>query len=333
MAEVGLLPFARIALQVAKAVLPRYRSRFSKHQFSQPQLLAILCLMRYEDWTFREAEVRLGEHRELRQALGLTSVPDFTTLYRFLQRLEETTIDRAVGETVRCLRGLRKKGRRRARVAVDATGLAQGAVSTFFVRRMHHHGQKPLPWRHWLKWVVVADLDQQFLLSQIARRGPWNDCANLPAVVAEASRETRIGLVLADAEFDSERNHTYIRQQLGAQSVIPAKRGKKTWRIHGVRAEMRRAFPQRALPASSVDRKRLLFGQTQTFGPRAGPQSADASASSVAARTEFQSVPVETSPPFLEDVNRARLSHKCFQQAGFQPQKRVSCAEARPESR
>ena len=30
--------------------------------------------------TFREAEVRLGEHRELRQALGLVSVPDFTTL-------------------------------------------------------------------------------------------------------------------------------------------------------------------------------------------------------------------------------------------------------------
>src|ERR1700680_1140794 len=30
-----------------------------------------------------------------------------------------------------------------------------------------------------------------------------------------------------------------------AQSVIPAKRGKKTWRVHGVRAEMRRAFPQR----------------------------------------------------------------------------------------
>ena len=121
MAEVGLLPFARIALQVSKAVLPRYRSRFSKHQFNQPQLLAVLCLMRYEDWTFREAEVRLGEHRELRQALGLGSVPDFTTLYRFLQRLDDVTIDRAVGETVRRLRGTRRKGRRRARVAVDAT--------------------------------------------------------------------------------------------------------------------------------------------------------------------------------------------------------------------
>ena len=57
MAEVGLLPFARTALEVATAGLPRYRSRFSKHQFSQPQLLAVLCLMRYQDWTFRATEV------------------------------------------------------------------------------------------------------------------------------------------------------------------------------------------------------------------------------------------------------------------------------------
>ena len=125
---------------------------------------------------------------------------------------------------------------------MDATGLAQGAVSTFFVRRMHHHGQKA---RHWLKWVVAVDLDQHFVLAQLARRGPWNDCANLPAVAEAASQQTRIGLVLADAESDSERSHTYIRQQLGAQSVIPAKRGQKTWHVQGVRAEMRRAFPQR----------------------------------------------------------------------------------------
>src|SRR5207249_10827595 len=32
---------------------------FGKHQFIQPQLLAILCLMRYEDWTFRETEMQL----------------------------------------------------------------------------------------------------------------------------------------------------------------------------------------------------------------------------------------------------------------------------------
>src|SRR5260370_33383584 len=61
MAEVGLVRFAQVALDVAKVTVPRYRTCFSKRQFSQPQLLAILCLMRYEDWTFREAEVRLSD--------------------------------------------------------------------------------------------------------------------------------------------------------------------------------------------------------------------------------------------------------------------------------
>ncbi len=65
MPEVGLLPLARVALKVAFTILPCYRTRCSKRQFTQPQLLAVLCLMRYEDWTFRETEVRLREHREL----------------------------------------------------------------------------------------------------------------------------------------------------------------------------------------------------------------------------------------------------------------------------
>ncbi|HKM83925.1 MAG TPA: hypothetical protein VJY15_23585 [Candidatus Acidoferrum sp.] len=38
------------------------------------------------------------------------SVPDFTTLYRFLQRLDDQTINRAVRETVRRLRGRCGKG-------------------------------------------------------------------------------------------------------------------------------------------------------------------------------------------------------------------------------
>ncbi|MBI4442767.1 MAG: hypothetical protein HY649_05265 [Acidobacteria bacterium] len=36
-----------------------------------------------------------------------------------------------------------------------------------------------------------------------------------------------------------------IWQQLRARSIIPAQRGQKSWRIHGVRAEMRHAFPRR----------------------------------------------------------------------------------------
>ena len=100
MAEVGLVRFAHVAYEVAEAVLPSYRSKYSKHLFTQPALLAILCLMRYEDWIFREAEVRLGENQELCAALGLERAPDDTTLYRFLRRLDGEVLTQALRATV-----------------------------------------------------------------------------------------------------------------------------------------------------------------------------------------------------------------------------------------
>src|SRR2546425_4478249 len=203
MAEVGLLPFARVALQVATQVLPPYRTRFSKHQFTQPQLLAVLCLMRYEDWTFREAEVRLREHHELRAALQLPAVPDYTTLYRFLRRLGGETLHRGIPGTVRRLR------RRRSRpisAAIDGTGLSDTSVSTFFVRRMEQQADRSARHRHWLKWVIVVDVQQQILLAQRAHQGPGSDVRALPGLLDVAARGAPIRLVLAGAEFDSEPN-------------------------------------------------------------------------------------------------------------------------------
>ena len=242
MAEVGLLPFARVALQVATRVLPPYRSRFSKHQFTQPQLLAVLCLMRYEDWTFREAEVRLHEHGELRAALQLESVPDYTTLYRFLKRLDDDTIDRGLEETVRQLR----RGRRSARVTagVDGTGLSQNAVSTFFLRRIEQQAHGRAPHRRWLKWLVVADLQQQILLAQQAHPGPRCDAPALPGLLNVAGARAPLGLVLADAEFDSEANHQHIRQRLRARSIIPANLRRGLPR-GAIRSQMHRAFPRK----------------------------------------------------------------------------------------
>ncbi len=98
MAEIGWVEFAKCALAIAKRVMPLYGSKYSKHTFTQPQLLAILCLMRYEDWTFRETEVRLQEHSELRMALGLNQTPDYTTFYRFMRRWKVEQIQTALQE-------------------------------------------------------------------------------------------------------------------------------------------------------------------------------------------------------------------------------------------
>ena len=76
-------------------------------------------------------------------------------------------------------------------------------------------------------------------------------------MAADASLVVPVGAVVADAEFDSERNHRFIRDTLGAKSAIPATRGKPTWRLRGIRAQMRRRFPralyhQRALVESAI---------------------------------------------------------------------------------
>jgi hypothetical protein len=81
--------------------------------------LAIRCLLRYADWTFREAEVRLGAHQELRTALGLQRVPDYTTLYRFLRRVDTAVVTHALRAAVARLPPPTQEA---IVVAVDATG-------------------------------------------------------------------------------------------------------------------------------------------------------------------------------------------------------------------
>jgi hypothetical protein len=268
MAEVGLVTFASVALCIGQAVLPAYRSKCSKRQFTQPQLLAVLCLMRYEEWTFREAEVRLAEHRELRAALGLHNVPDYTTLYRFLRRLTEVVLEQTLSAVVQ---RLVPQLNSQATVAVDATGLAPGAISTFFVKRMKDR-EPGFTWRHWLKWTMAVDVDRRVILAQTARRGPTNDCATWRPLVSAAHERVPLGLVLADAEFDRERNHQHIRQVLHAHSDIPAKRGGAGWTIHGVRAQMRQEFPA-ALYRRRALIERLLSAVKRQLSARAPGRS------------------------------------------------------------
>ena len=239
MAEVGSVRFAEIALESSSRVLPLYRTTRSKHIFTQPQLLAALLLMRFEDWTFRETEVRLLEHTELRQVLGLKSVPDYTTLYRFMRRLDPSLLDEALVDTVSSPPGTPSTGPATGvTIAVDGTGLSSGSISTYFVKRTGGGARK-----HYSKWVIAVDTERLVIMAQVAHMGPTNDTASLPGLVEKARAMGRVSLVLADAEFDSRQNHEYIRNVAGAMSVIPAKRSKVMGRATGIRAEMQRNFP------------------------------------------------------------------------------------------
>jgi hypothetical protein len=128
-----------------------------------------------------------------------------------------------------------------ATVAVDATGLAPGAGSPFFVARANDRGDG-FPWRHRLKWTMAGDVDRQPVVAPAARRGPANDCATLRPLGEAAHPRVPTALGLADAEFGSGRNQPHGRQALQAQRIIPARRGGAHWHMQGVRAQRRQAW-------------------------------------------------------------------------------------------
>lgn len=266
MPRLGLVRFATVALDVARAVVPDYRAPRSKHVFTQPQLLAVLCLMRYDDWTFRDAEIRLAEHVELRAALQLTRVPDHTTLWRFLDRVPLAVLQDLLAAVLRrCAPPTGPRGgRRRAVVAVDATGLATGSVSTYFERRRQELTGRPRSRAHWLKWLVALDVDRQLILAQTAHRGPGRDTRTVAPLLAAAPAvqalvaARQLGWVVADREFDAEALHAFVATVLHARALIPAIRARYAadQAPLGPRTPYRARLAARGLPA--VYRRRAL---------------------------------------------------------------------------
>ncbi len=74
----SVLRVAQEALAVGRAALPPYGSRFSRHDYTQPQLFALLVLKQFLRTDYRGLVVVAAEWRDLRHALGLRKVPHTT---------------------------------------------------------------------------------------------------------------------------------------------------------------------------------------------------------------------------------------------------------------
>ena len=74
------LRLATTALALGERVLPRYGRPHAPHYYTQPQLFALLALRSFWDTDSRTTATRVAEWGELRRALGLATVPHYSTL-------------------------------------------------------------------------------------------------------------------------------------------------------------------------------------------------------------------------------------------------------------
>ena len=126
---------------------------------------------------------------------------------------------------------------------MSCIGVATPSRSPSWSRSRCQGGAGKRTRQQWPKWVVAFDVRRRVVLGQLACAEPANASTTLRSVVVLARQTGVIGLVVADAEFDSERNHRHIRDQLCADSIIPAWRGKPSWQLYGIQAQMCANFP------------------------------------------------------------------------------------------
>jgi hypothetical protein len=78
---------AREALRLAREALPAYSSKFSRKDFTQHQLFALLALKTFLKTDYRGVAQVLTDFAELREDLGLAAAPHYSTLCYAAKRL------------------------------------------------------------------------------------------------------------------------------------------------------------------------------------------------------------------------------------------------------
>jgi len=116
----------------------------------------------------------------------------------------------------------------------------------YFVKRRHVKGlsaYQSMLYGHYPKLTVICDCRNHLILSVKTTRGPCPDMATLIPVLQTLPARITLGTLLADAGYDSERNHVYARDYIKIRTIIPPRAGRRTNRLP--RTKYRRQMKQR----------------------------------------------------------------------------------------
>lgn len=217
-----------VAYEAAREALPAYSHLFSPKKYTQHQFVACLVLKEFLRTDYRGLADHLADHPELARRIDLQEIPHFTTFQKAADRLLRAAPARKLFEAL-LTQALRKKIRKRRvpLAAVDGTGLESRHVSRYYVKRRSKTGTstQETTYSKYPKVVLVIDCTSHLILAAAPGRGPGSDLVRFKTVLRQAVGRARIGTLLADADFDAEWVHEFVRG-FGIRTVIPPTRGR-----------------------------------------------------------------------------------------------------------
>jgi hypothetical protein len=259
----------RMAHQLALTQLPDHSCKFSRHDFTLAQLFACLVLREFFDLSYRRTEALLQDSPQWLAEIGLAKAPDHNTLWRAFEALLSTHRCRRMMDLLATLFVKAKLlTLPRKPLAMDSTCFEQHHRSAHYDRRCRRMARAtaqdaenhPGKWgqsvnaarsrrlRNIPKLAVAVDSGCHLILSAKVRIGNGSDAPDFDDLLYQAWRRARVAVVVADAGYDSEKNHRIAREDLGVRSIIPTGIGRPTskppsgrWRRHMAKRFKRKA--------------------------------------------------------------------------------------------
>jgi hypothetical protein len=242
----------RVAFELARGILPRYTSKFSRHDFTLPQLFACLVVKEQQRKSYRDVEALLVDAPHWCRDIGMRKVPDHNTLCRAfhalnLQRrtgrlLDRVTqwfaiarqlgtviaIDSSLYEPRHRSRHYEQRCRHYAKHAQgSAHGSAHASASANASANANANARRSRTARRCPKLAVVVCTRSHLICAARATTGFGSDCPDFAPLLRDARRRhPRLRTALADAGYDSEANHRIARHDLNVRSIIKAAVGR-----------------------------------------------------------------------------------------------------------
>lgn len=237
----------RAAYELAKTSLPTYSDKFSRHDFTQPQLFACLVLREHQKKSYRGVEALLEDSPLWREDIGLSRTPDHNTLCRAFNGLVKPgVISSMLDQTARWAND-RKLIRGRVKpVALDSSMFESRHVSRHFEFRQRQSARGGRRKRRKTSGKAAGDRRRSrvvrglpklslavasschMILAARATTGGGADQPFFEPLLFDAWRRADVRTAVADAGFDSESNHCIARQDMGVRSIIPPYAGRPT---------------------------------------------------------------------------------------------------------
>ncbi|MGH9352379.1 MAG: transposase [Terriglobia bacterium] len=225
-----------VAWRVGNACLPAYASRFSRRDFTLPQLFACLVLRQFYNLSYRKTEALLRDSPGWRRAIGLKKTPDHNTLCdAFDGVVQSGHLDKMLDLLADAFEKAGLLQLDRAPLAIDSSCFESRHVSRHFERRRRDgkseqavKSERSTTVKKLPKLAIAVAASCHLILAAWTTTGAGADHPHFESVLFDAWRRSPVVTVVADAGYDSEDAHRLARDDMSVASIIPARAGRPT---------------------------------------------------------------------------------------------------------